>query len=134
MRCLLLVFSIVVISCSSEIKKPDNLIAQDKMLDIFYDLAVMDAIKSHNPLSLETFGIQPDQYIYKKYDIDSLQFATSNTYYASDIQQYKTMYAQVNDRLKSEKSEVDKLLKAEGKPGDLEEIVPVEKSSARFVK
>ena len=116
------------LSCSSDVQKPDNLIPEDAMVEIFYDLAVMDAIKSHNPLSLETYGVQPDQYIYKKYGVDSLQFASSNKYYAADIKKYKSMYVKVNDRLKTEKAQVDEVLKKESKPGDLQEVVPVEKT------
>lgn len=129
-----ILISIFVFSCGSDIEKPDNLIAEDDMVKIFYDLAILDAMKSHNPLSLETYGVQPDRYIYKKYSIDSLQFATSNKYYASNIQKYKSMYSQVNDRLKSEKAKIDDVLKIEKKPGDLEEVIPVEKSSGGFIK
>jgi hypothetical protein len=40
-----------------------------------YDLSILDAIKYQNPASLETYKINPSQYIYKKYKIDSAQFA-----------------------------------------------------------
>ncbi len=123
-----LLIAFLFLSCSSEVQKPDNLIPEDAMVEIFYDLAIMDAIKSHNPLSLETYGVQPDKYIYKKYGVDSLQFANSNKYYAADIKNYKSMYVKVNDRLKNEKAQVDEVLKKEGKPGDLQEVVPVEKT------
>lgn len=123
-----IIVAFLFLSCSSDVQKPDNLIPEDAMVEIFYDLAIMDAIKSHNPLSLETYGVQPDNYIYKKYGVDSLQFANSNKYYAADIKKYKSMYVKVNDRLKSEKAQVDEVIKKEGKPGDLQEVVPVEKT------
>jgi hypothetical protein len=44
------------------------------MIDVMYDLSILDAIKYQNP-SLETYKINPSQYIYKKYKIDSAQFA-----------------------------------------------------------
>jgi hypothetical protein len=42
-----------------------KLIAEDKMIDVMYDLSILDAIKYQNPASLETYKINPSQYIYK---------------------------------------------------------------------
>jgi hypothetical protein len=58
------------------------------MIDVMYDLSILDAIKYQNPASLETYKINPSQYIYKKYKIDT-QFAQSNIYYASNYTDYK---------------------------------------------
>jgi hypothetical protein len=44
---------------------PSKLIAEDKMIDVMYDLSILDAIKYQNPASLETYKINPSQYIYK---------------------------------------------------------------------
>jgi hypothetical protein len=41
----------------------DKLIAEDKMIDVMYDLSILDAIKYQNPASLETYKINPSQYI-----------------------------------------------------------------------
>jgi hypothetical protein len=35
------------------------------MIDVMYDLSILDAIKYQNPASLETYKINPSQYIYK---------------------------------------------------------------------
>jgi len=72
------------------------------MVDIIYDLAVLDAVRSQKPLVLENNSINPDKYIYKKYNIDSIQFAKSNQYYASDLKEYKKMYEEVAKRLGAE--------------------------------
>jgi hypothetical protein len=53
------------------------------MIDIMYDLAVLEGIKYQNRL-LDSNQINSATYIYKKYKIDSLQLAQSNVYYASD--------------------------------------------------
>jgi hypothetical protein len=72
---------------------------KDKMIDVMYDLSILDAIKYQNPASLETYKINPSQYIYKKYKIDSAQFAQSNIYYASNYKDYKEMYDEVIKRI-----------------------------------
>ncbi len=102
MKKLISLFLIIIVSVSCEkssIVKPDNLISEDTMVDIIYDLALLEAIKGQNPGSLQTNGINPNNYIYKKYKIDSLQFAKSDQYYATDVKNYKKLYERVTKRL-----------------------------------
>jgi hypothetical protein len=56
------------------------------MIDVMYDLSILDAIKYQNP-SLETYKINPSQYIYKSIKLTA-QFAQSNIYY-SNYKDYK---------------------------------------------
>jgi hypothetical protein len=92
-----------VISCKDDaVDKPSKLIAEDKMIDVMYDLSILDAIKYQNPASLETYKINPSQYIYKKYKIDSAQFA-QNILYASNYKDYKEMYDEVIKRIDAKK-------------------------------
>jgi len=111
----ILVLMLGLMGCNNlPIEKPDNLIAEDKMTDILYDLTLLDAIKLQNPYDTIKQSIKPKAFIYKKYDIDSLQFVTSSQYYISQIETYKKMYDQVNERLQNKKSENDLLLKKSG--------------------
>ena len=104
----------LILSCKEEvIKKPENLIEKEIMVDVMYDLALLEAIKYQSPNALETHKINPDEYIYKKYKIDSAQFAQSNIYYASDYKEYKKMYDQINSRLVKNKSLLEEAIKNE---------------------
>lgn len=106
----------ILISCKEEVvKKPERLIDKDVMINVMYDLTVLEAIKYQNPASLDTFKINPTHYIYKKYKIDSLQFAKSNIYYASDYKGYKVMFEKMTQRLEDNKKQVDSLLKIDQK-------------------
>jgi hypothetical protein len=89
---------------NSAVRKPDNLIDEGKMVEIIYDLSLLEAIKSQKPIVLETSQVNPNTYIYKKYKIDSVQFAKSNAYYASDIKAYKEIYEKVSKRLEEHKA------------------------------
>jgi hypothetical protein len=112
----LLAILAVFISCKEEaIIKPEHLIEKEVMEEIIYDLTVLDAIKYQNPSSLEMYNINPSKYIYKKYKIDSLQFAQSNVYYASDYGEYKIMFEQITKRLEKNKAVTDSLVKLEEK-------------------
>lgn len=103
-------------SCNSNsVEKPDNLIDKDKMTDILYDMSLLEAIKTQNING----GITPktaNKYIYKKYKIDSIQFAKSNKYYASDIEEYKKMFEKIKDRLNAEIEKNDAEMKKTGQP------------------
>jgi hypothetical protein len=100
----------------STIQKPKKLIEEDTMVDIFYDLSLLEAIKAHNPGVIQN-AKDPNKYVYKKYGVDSLQFAQSNRYYATDIKRYKKMYGRVGKRLEQNKNKLDSLLnKGKAKP------------------
>ncbi len=104
----LLVLVTLFFSCKKDlVEKPDNLIDKNVMIDIFYDLSLLDALRYQDPKSLTDNGINPKTYVFKKYKIDSLQFAKSNAYYAADYREYKNMFDKVNNRLKKEKEAVD---------------------------
>ena len=101
-------------SCKKDIvNAPNHLIEKEKMINIMYDLSILEAIKNQNPSSLETYKINPNEYIYKKYKIDSVQFAQNNKYYASDYKTYKDMFDEIKARLDKNKKLTEALIKIE---------------------
>ena len=104
------------VSCKEEVvNKPERLIEKDVMVNIMYDLSILEAIRNQNPASLDTFKINSRDYIFKKYKIDSVQFAKSNVYYASDYNEYKSMFEQIRKRLEANTKSVDSLVKLKKK-------------------
>lgn len=89
-------------------KKPDQLIAKDKMVNILFDVFVFNAAKVTDKRLLEKNNVTPDVYIYEKYGIDSLQFVKSNEYYAYNIKDYEDMISQVEVRIKAKKAKYQK--------------------------
>lgn len=101
---LLLIF-ISIASCGDYYaKKPENLIDAKTMEDIVYDLSILEAIQISNPILLEQKNINPKNYIYKKYKIDSITFAQNYTYYASSIRKYNKLFKNVEKRLEQDKN------------------------------
>ena len=102
-------FIVVTILCTllsckeTALPKPKNLIDKDVMVEILYDIAIIEAIKVSQPFSLEAKGISAKTYIYKKYKVDSIQFAKSDKFYATDVQQYTKIYQQVIDKINAQK-------------------------------
>jgi len=88
---------ILIIFCScgfvnDENLVPDNLIAEEKMVDILYDMSLISVSKGINKRILENNGMKPTKYILEKYKIDSLQFVESNRYYSSDLEKYLNIF------------------------------------------
>ncbi len=104
------------VSCKKElVKEPKGLIEKGKMVDIMYDLSLLEAIKYQNPLSLDSVESDPKKFIFKKYKVDSLQFAQSNIYYAADYETYKDMFDELGKRLAVQERATDSLLRIEEK-------------------
>jgi hypothetical protein len=121
MKKVLSLFILVVsfFSCNKDlVEKPDNLIDKKVMKDILYDMLILDAVKYQDPNLLYNNGVNPKTYVFKKYKIDSLQFAKSNAYYAADYREYKKMYDELSDQLKNDKVAIDLVNKKAKKKED----------------
>ncbi|MBW1658110.1 DUF4296 domain-containing protein [Flavobacterium quisquiliarum] len=104
------------ISCKKElVKQPEKLIDKSKMIDIMYDLSLLEAMRYQKPLSLDSVENDPTKFILKKYKVDSLQFAQNNIYYASDYETYKDMFDEVNKRIAVNQRAADSLAKIDEK-------------------
>ena len=112
MKKLVLVFcTIWLLSCSNNpVPKPDNLLDEEVMTNILFDIAILQATDGSMPLKLSEEHINSTTYIYKKYAIDSLTFYQNQRYYAADVKQYKKMYQEVLDRLNEEKDAANSIM------------------------
>ncbi|WP_260850287.1 DUF4296 domain-containing protein [Flavobacterium anhuiense] len=120
------------VSCKKElVKQPAKLIEKDKMIDIMYDLSLLEAMRYQKPLSLDSVETDATKFVLKKYKVDSLQFAQNNMYYASDYETYKDMFDEVNKRIAVDQRAADSLAKIDekkaakankNKPKELKEV------------
>ena len=108
-------FLVISMSCQDvqKTEKPDDLIPEDKMIDVLTELSLVHAARNYNKFKLENTGINPDEYIYEKFDIDSLQFEKSNDYYSEQYTQYERIYDSVKVRLQIMKSRLDSIREIE---------------------
>lgn len=97
-----IIFVLFFMACESKVnyKKPENLIPKNQMIDLLYDMHMANATqgvkdenskKNNNYMSL----------IFEKYQIDSTQFAVSNTYYIANVSEYEDIFEEVELRLKT---------------------------------
>ncbi len=87
-------------------EKPANLIPKEKMVLILNDLAIVNAAKVTNAQILRKHDIEPTNYIFTKYGIDSIQFVESDRYYASIPEEHEDIYTAVEAKLEAEKERI----------------------------
>ena len=91
---------------------PVNLISEDKMIEILYDMSLISVSKGINKRIIENNGMKPKKYILKKHNIDSTQFVASNEYYSKDLEVYLSIYEEVLKKLQSNREIVIDTIKS----------------------
>ncbi|MCH2490354.1 MAG: DUF4296 domain-containing protein [Flavobacteriales bacterium] len=104
-------YLLLFVGCAETVEpeKPARLIAEEKMIDILTDAYLSNAARSVNNRLIRDKGVMLDSLIYSKHNIDSLQFAQSNAYYAAQMDTYSEMFKEVEARLMRLKKESDSL-------------------------
>jgi len=82
-------------------KKPKNLISKENMVNILIDAKIIGSANMTNRRIMESHGVDLSTYVFKKHNIDSLQFALSNEYYTFYIKEYNEIYEKVKDSLET---------------------------------
>ena len=119
-KLVIIAIGMMLLGCGNSDKpsKPKNLISKEKMSEIIYDVFLINAAKGINKQLLETNGIFPQEYIFKKHQIDSLQFALSNNYYAYDTNTYEGIIQKVKQKIEFEKKINDSIISREEREKD----------------
>ncbi|MDA9067318.1 DUF4296 domain-containing protein [Flavobacteriaceae bacterium] len=102
-----IIILIFVLGCNNSLTQkpiPIDLISQEKMVDIIYDMTLINVAKGVNKSILENNGIIPEQYLFNKHSIDSTLFARSNEYYSNDLKTYQMIYDNVKIKLEKNKN------------------------------
>ena len=87
-------------SCAQvEEVQPENLIGEEKMADLIFELAVLDAAKGFVPKDQkERIELDADSF-YMFHEIDSVQFTSSNAYYAKHPKAYLRIVSMAKTKL-----------------------------------
>jgi hypothetical protein len=118
-----IIIGVMFLSCSKgSVPKPDKLIDKDIMVDIIYDTSILQATDGVRAERLAQSNVKIADYIYRKYNIDSVSYYQNHKYYASDLRVYKKMYKEVLARIEKAKIEVDTLIQQKNKGKMLKEV------------
>lgn len=99
-------------------EKPKNLISKEKMVDVLTEAYLANAARSVNNQAIIDKGIKVDSLIFKKFEVDSVQFAKSNDYYAADINMYLDIFQKVEARLVAMEKKLDSIRDLDRKRND----------------
>lgn len=83
---------------NNTVAEPKIVIDRATMVNIIYDLSVLEAMRSINSANGITYP-KPNIYIKNNYNYDSITFAQNTKFYASNTADYKKMYTEVQERL-----------------------------------
>ena len=113
----LFVLLLAMAGCSQNkaIKKPKDLIDPETMENVLYDVSLMNSFRS-NSYTVDSMKVFfADDYIYKKYNVDSLQLVESELYYSKFPKIYLEMYKKVLLQLTKLKDSMENVTKEESK-------------------
>ncbi len=115
---LILILSILGCQNVERPEKPKNLISKEKMVDVLTEAYLANAARSVNNQAIIDKGIKVDSLIFKKFEVDSVQFAKSNDYYAADINMYLDIFQKVEARLVAMEKKLDSIRDLDRKRND----------------
>ena len=100
MKKTILLVLLILSSCAQvEEVPPENLIGEEKMADLIFELAVLDATKGFVPKDQkQRIDLDADSF-YQFHEIDSAQFTSSNTYYAKQPKAYLRIVSMAKTKL-----------------------------------
>ena len=105
---------ILIMSCSDQ-NSPTDLMSEQQMVDFLLDINIINSSRAYrNNSDLNYYNIK-DTFLYKKHNIDSLQFANSNSYYSSKPKQYLRIYFELQKKMKFIKDSIEIELNQETK-------------------
>ena len=130
---LTLIILVIVQSCKDfNNKKPENLISEDKMVEILFDLEIINAARGDNKKIIEEKISNINNYLQNKYKIGIDQFENSISYYSSDVLKYSMIIQEVEQKLDSTKNLIQK--KIDAKRNRQDSLINISKSDTGDLK
>lgn len=123
------IFLILFMGCHDQraFDKPDNVIEVETMEQILYDIALMQSMKSNNYTAQEMQKYFTEDYIYIKYNIDSLQLAENEIYYSKFPKIYLDIHKKILSRLTRLKDSMENITKEAAAAVKLGELPKLDK-------
>ena len=100
---------LIILSSCAQVEEvpPENLIGEEKMADLIFELAVLDAGKGFVPKDQKERIVLDANSFYDHHDIDSVQFTTSSAYYAKQPKAYLRIVSMAKTKLEEFKKNME---------------------------
>ena len=96
----------LIISCSDQ-SSPTDLMSEQQMVDFLLDINIINSSRAYRNNSVLNYYNIKDTFLYKKHNIDSIQFVNSNSYYSSKPKKYLKIYSQLQKKMRSIKDSIE---------------------------
>ena len=98
-----ILLALLMLSSCAQVEEvpPENLIGEEKMADLIFELAVLDAAKGFVPKGQKERIVLDADSFYQFHDIDSTQFTNSNAYYAKQPKAYLRIVSMAKTKLEA---------------------------------
>ncbi|MFD0932747.1 DUF4296 domain-containing protein [Psychroflexus salinarum] len=92
---------LLITSCQNidKVEKPDRLLNKSEMIDLLYDMVLLDAAASVNDKKLEDLDVEMLEFLSKKYNIDTTDLKQNILYYNLEFDQNLEIYEKVKDSI-----------------------------------
>lgn len=89
------------VSCQdiTPVEKPEDFISEKKMEEILYESVLLKSARGYGLGKITSVGIDPQNYVLEKFEIDSAQFAANVAYYSTQTEKYTALNTRVKDRI-----------------------------------
>ena len=113
----ILLACLICLGCAPQnsVEPPEQLSSPEKMEDVLYDLSLIKALKNTNFQTEESKSILTPDYLFKKHNIDSLQWEENLRYYSKNPKQFLLIYKKIQERYPQVLDSIDTLLLRENK-------------------
>ena len=96
-----ILLTLLILSSCAQVEEvpPENLIGEEKMADLIFELAVLDAAKGFVSKDQKGRIVLDADSFYQFHEIDSAQFTSSNAYYAKQPKAYLRIVSMAKSKL-----------------------------------
>ena len=96
-----ILLALLMLSSCTQVEEvpPENLIGEEKMADLIFELAVLDAAKGFVPKDQKGRIVLDADSFYQFHEIDSAQFTSSNAHYAKQPKAYLRIVSMAKTKL-----------------------------------
>ena len=96
-----ILLALLMLSSCAQVEEvpPENLIGEEKMADLIFELAVLDAAKGFVSKDQKGRIVLDADSFYQFHEIDSAQFTSSNAYYAKQPKAYLRIVSMAKSKL-----------------------------------
>ena len=108
-----LVLSVFLLCSCSDVQKrqkPDKLLPESQMVEIYTDMVLLDAINKSVSKKFQSYNLNASDHFYNKYNIDSTTLADNMAYYNLEFETNADIYTKVNKNVEERKAYIDSVV------------------------